>query len=100
MRRREAPLVAAVREKGRMTLPSEIRRDLDIRPGDLLLLVPRNGAVELIPADLVTRTQIWFLAKSVQKRVEEAEADVACGQVRRLTGTRALTRIASDFESW
>jgi len=100
MRRREAPLVATVREKGRLTLPSEIRRELDIRPGDLLLFVLKNGAVELIPADLVTRDQVWFLSKSVQKRVEEAESDMACSQVRRINGTRSLNRIASEFESW
>ncbi len=100
MRRREAPLVATVREKGRLTLPSEIRRDLDISPGDLLLFVPKNGAVELIPADLVTRDQIWFLSKKVQKRVEEAEADIALGKVRRTGRVRELTRIASEFEGW
>ena len=100
MRRREAPLVATVREKGRLTLPREIRRDLEIRPGDLLLFVPKNGTVELIPADLVTRDQIGFLSKSVQKRVEEAETDMTSSKVRRIKGTRSLSRIASEFESW
>jgi AbrB family looped-hinge helix DNA binding protein len=73
-----------VDKKGRATLPEEVRADLGIRSGDLLLLERTDRATwELIPASLVPRDQLWFHHPEVQRRVAAAETDLASGRSSR-----------------
>lgn len=80
--------------KGRATLPEEVRRDLGIRGGDVLLLErTRHGTYELVPASVVPNDQLWFYHPEMQARIARAEADFAAG---RYTTTRTLQE-AQDF---
>ena len=75
-------------QKGRATLPEEVREALGLRGGDLLLLERTSrGTFELVPAALVPRDQLWFHHPAMQKRVREAEADLRAG---RTTTTRTV----------
>ena len=68
-------------QKGRATLPEEVRETLGLRGGDLLLLERTSrGTFELVPAALVPRDQLWFHHPAMQKRVRKAEADVKAGR--------------------
>ena len=82
--------VVAIREKGRITLPLETRRELDLRPGDPVLVFRREGGLELVPAKLVSRDRLWFLDQSIQDRTREAEEDMACARVTRLTPPKTV----------
>ncbi len=67
-----------VDKKGRATLPEQVRSDLGVRSGDLLILErTEKGTWELVPASLVPRDQLWFHHPEMRKRLEEAEADFA-----------------------
>ena len=80
-------------QKGRATLPEEVREALGLRGGDLLLLERTDrGTFELVPAALVPRDQLWFHHPAMQRRVREAEADVAAG---RTTVTRTVEEVLS-----
>ena len=75
-------------QKGRATLPEEVRASLGLRPGDFVLLEKTDrGTYELVPAALVPRDQLWFHHPEVQRRVRKAEADVSEG---RTTVTRTV----------
>jgi AbrB family looped-hinge helix DNA binding protein len=51
----------SVDQKGRATLPEEVRASLGLRPGDFVLLEKtERGTYELVPAALVPRDQLWF----------------------------------------
>jgi AbrB family looped-hinge helix DNA binding protein len=78
----------SVDQKGRATLPEEVRASLGLRPGDFVLLEKtERGTYELLPAALVPRDQLWFHHPEVQRRVRKAEADVSEG---RTTVTRTV----------
>jgi AbrB family looped-hinge helix DNA binding protein len=69
-------------EKGRATLPEDVRRTLGLRPGDFVLLERTDrGSYELVPASLVPRDQLWFHHPEMQRRVTRAEAQVKAGRV-------------------
>ena len=78
----------SVDQKGRATLPEEVRASLGLRPGDFVLLEKtERGTYELRPAALVPRDQLWFHHPELQHRMRKAEADVSEG---RTTVTRTV----------
>ena len=73
--------------KGRATLPEDVRSELGLRAGDLVILErTRRGTYELVPAALVPADQLWFYHPAMQRRVRKAEAEIAAGRHTR-TGT-------------
>jgi AbrB family looped-hinge helix DNA binding protein len=70
-------------QKGRATLPEEVRASLGLRPGDFVLLEKtERGTYELLPAVLVPRGQLWFHHPEMQRRMRKAEADVSEGRTK------------------
>ena len=79
----------SVDQKGRATLPEDVRTSLGLKPGDFVLLEKtERGTYELVPAALVPRDQLWFRHPDMQGRIRKAEADVAAGRIK-VTGTPA-----------
>jgi AbrB family looped-hinge helix DNA binding protein len=70
--------------KGRTTLPEEVRAELGIEPGDLILLErTERGTFELVPAALVPKDQLWFHHPDMQARMAQPEKDFAEGRSTR-----------------
>lgn len=71
-------------QKGRATLPEEVRKALGVEAGDFILLERTDrGTFELVPATLVPNDQLWFHHPEIQTRVARAEADFAEGRSTR-----------------
>src|SRR5437870_12750230 len=78
-----------VDRKGGATLPEEVRSDLGVRSGDLVLLErTQRGTWELVPAHLVPRDQLWFHHPEMQARIDQAEADFSKGRASRTLSPR------------
>jgi AbrB family looped-hinge helix DNA binding protein len=85
-----------VDKKGRATLPEEVRSDLGVTSGDLVLLEKTDrGTWELLAASLVPRDQLWFHHPEMRSRVARAEADFASGRATR-TRTPGQARALLD----
>lgn len=63
----------SLREKGRITLPAEIRNALGITRGDQLEIRAENGAVVLKPIRTVTSKEIKGILGRMKVSIEEAE---------------------------
>ncbi len=64
----------AVGEKGRVTLPLEIRKALGIREGDVILIEPKGKEVVLRPKRYVSVRETWGIAAAIKKvKIEEIE---------------------------
>jgi AbrB family looped-hinge helix DNA binding protein len=86
MTKRSNPLAATVGDKGRVTLPENVRKHLGVEEGDVVLIeLTANGTVELVPAALIPREQIWFAHPEVQARVAVAHQDIAAGRTTRVS---------------
>lgn len=71
-------------QKGRTTLPEEVRAALGVEAGDFILLErTERGTFELVPATLVPNDQLWFHHPDIQARVARAESDFAEGRSTR-----------------
>ena len=93
-RERNLPMSSSVSflnvdKKGRATLPEEVRSDLGVQSGDLVLLErTQRGTWELVPAHLVPRDQLWFHHPEMQARVAQAEDDFSKGRAARTRSPR------------
>ena len=77
-------------KKGRATLPEDVRADLGVSAGDLVLLEKtERGTYELIPAALVPKDQLWFHHPKMKARVAEAESSFARGRGTRTENPEA-----------
>ena len=72
----------AVQRRNLISLPREIREQLNIREGDVLEARVEDGKLIMEPYKLVPASQAYFWSKQTQQDLREAEQDVAAGQVR------------------
>ncbi|WP_199552012.1 AbrB/MazE/SpoVT family DNA-binding domain-containing protein [Streptomyces sp. N35] len=98
-RRRRPHLVATpLRKKGVITIPQDIRDQLDLREGDQLVVAVEDGRIILTPASVVPDDQAWFWSpewQAKEREVEEALAEGERGEVHE-DGASLLRTLADD----
>lgn len=67
--------------KHQITIPQEVFEQLGLQPGDFLEVQVRDEALYLIPQKLVPRDQAWFWSKEWQEREQEADEEIAKGEL-------------------
>lgn len=80
--RRQRPHVVttAVRKKGVVTIPQEVRKQLDLREGDQVIVTVEDGRVVLIPASVVPDDQAWFWTPAWQAKEREVDDALERGE--------------------
>ena len=81
----------SVGDKGRVTLPEEMRSTLVVRKGDLLVYERTERGYEIMPAALVPADQRWFYHPEMHERIAEAERQIAAGEVTVLPRRRGAS---------
>lgn len=80
-RRRRPHLVSTpVRKKGVITIPQDIREQLDLQEGDHLVVAVEDGRIVLTPASVVPDDQAWFWSSEWQAKEREADEALARGE--------------------
>ena len=67
-------LEVEIKEKGRIIIPSKIRKALGLREGDKMKLEVAGGILQLKPAQIVTIHDIYGIAKTKVKLKEIEDA--------------------------
>jgi len=80
----------AIRSKGVVTIPEEIRRELDLQEGDHLVATIEDGRLVLIPASVIPDDQAWFWTPEWQAREAEADQEIAEGGERPVMSAEEL----------
>jgi AbrB family looped-hinge helix DNA binding protein len=89
--------VLQIRENGQITLPTSIRRQTNLKAGDLLeVSVNEDGTICLIPKVAIDRSQAYFWTKRWQDGEREAEEDISAGRVKKFDNVDDLI---NDLES-
>ena len=84
--------VLAVRARGVVALPADLRRRLHLdRPDAQVRLIEReDGRIELEPVVTVPADQAWFWTDRWQRMEREADEDIAAGRVTVVDGLDEL----------
>lgn len=73
-----------LRSKGQVTLPAEIRAQLNLHEGDdLAFSLNEQGQVVISRLEVIPPDQAWFWKEHWQKMEKEAQADIEAGRVYR-----------------
>ena len=75
-----SPKYIPVGDKGRLTLPEEVRSNLGVGKGDLLVYERTERGYEIMPAALIPADQKWFYHPEMQERIAAAERGIAAGE--------------------
>jgi len=65
-----------------VTIPRRISKALRLKKGDHMLVRLVGKRVELVPASLVPKDQLWFWTPEWQAKEREADEDIAQGRVK------------------
>jgi AbrB family looped-hinge helix DNA binding protein len=74
------PHSTALRSRGVVTIPQQVREQLNLLEGDSLLVGVEDGRIVLTPAALLPRDQTWFWTPEWQAGEREADEDIAAGR--------------------
>ncbi len=89
------PAYTKVTRHGQITLPSSVRKQLDIQEGDLVEVVVENERVVLLPKQIVDRSQAYFWATAWQAAEKAATEDIRAGRVKTF---KTVEELAKDLE--
>ena len=78
--------------KNQVTIPHRIARALKLKRGDHMLMRLVGGRVEVIPASLVPRDQLWFWTREWQKQEREVDEALARGELKVAASVDELLR--------
>lgn len=84
------PALTKVTRHGQITLPTEIRRAMDVAEGDLIEVAIEGGRMVLTPKQLVDKSQAWFWSREWQAGEREAGEDIKAGRVQRFRSAKDL----------
>ena len=76
----------------RIAIPSRIAKALRLKKGDHMLMRMVGQRVEMIPASLIPKDQLWFWTPEWQKREREADEDIAQGRVKEFASVDDLIK--------
>ena len=87
-------------QKGRTTLPQEMRKQLGITAGvQLRIEQTDNGTFELVPAVSVPQDQLFYHSPEGRARLERAEEDIRLGRVTRTHGPEEAQEFLDSLKS-
>jgi antitoxin MazE len=79
-----------------VTIPSRISRALRLKKGDHLMMRLVGSRVEMVPAALIAKDQLWFWSREWQEKEREADEDVARRNVQEFD---SVDKLIKDLKS-
>jgi antitoxin MazE len=79
-------MIAKLRDRSQLTLPSEVMKKLKLHTGDKLDITVEGDKIILKPVLIIDRTQAWFWSEKWQKKEMKADMDIKNGRVSRTVG--------------
>jgi antitoxin MazE len=94
MAKTKAAIEASVRlgSKHQVTIPHRISKALKLKKGDHMLVRLVGERVELVPASLIPKDQLWFWTPEWQEKEREADKDIAEGRVKEFSSVEELLK--------
>lgn len=75
-------MLAKVRDRNIVTIPSEIIKAAGIKPGDdVEIIMEADGSIRLVPVLVIPKDQAWFYSEHWQKGMAEASKEVSSGKI-------------------
>jgi antitoxin MazE len=83
-------MLVELKQKSQVTIPSELVKKMNLRPGDKLEVVEQEGRLIITPVVVIPRDQIWFYTKEWQQGEALVDKDIKEGKVRTVSSKAEL----------
>lgn len=83
-------MLVEFKQKSQVTIPSELVKKMNLRPGDKLEVVEQDGRLIITPVVVIPRDQMWFYTKEWQKGEARVNEDMKKGRVKTATSKAEL----------
>lgn len=70
-----------VRSKHSVTIPEEVRRQVDLKIGDRVEVTADDGRIIIRPVIEIPREQAWYWMEGWQVKERQADEDIAAGRI-------------------
>ncbi|MBU7006463.1 AbrB/MazE/SpoVT family DNA-binding domain-containing protein [Phosphitispora fastidiosa] len=75
-------MLVELKQKSQVTIPSELVKKMNLRPGDKLEVIEQDGRLIITPVVIIHRDQVWFYSKEWQQGEVRVNEDIKEGKVR------------------
>lgn len=76
------PAISKIQRSFQVTIPTELRKKLDLKVGDIVLIEDHEDGILLKPQSLIDRSQAWFWSKEWQEEEKKIDKDFGKGDVK------------------
>lgn len=91
------PEKSTVKKRGQITIPKNLREELDLHEDDQLEVSVENGKLVMQPVITIAKDQSWFWSPEWQKGEREAEENISNNEVKTFNNAEdAISFLRSD----
>ena len=73
--------IGKIQRSFQVTIPTELRKKLNLKVGDIVLIEGYEDGILLKPQSLIDRSQAWFWSKEWQEEEKKIDKDFEKGDV-------------------
>jgi AbrB family looped-hinge helix DNA binding protein len=85
-----------IQKKNQLTLPSDVRKQLNLKEYDILSIEVKDNKIILTPQKVVDREQEWFWTERWQEGEKKAEEDLKTGRYKEFNNIDDLIKDLND----
>ena len=85
-------VIGRIARNGHLTIPSKIRKILNIEDGDIVRFSIEDNKIIIAPGIIVDRDQAYFFSERCQKEVRESEKEFKKGKYSSFTSVKDLKK--------
>ena len=74
-------MLVEFKQKSQVTIPSELVKKLQLKPGDKLEIEEKDGCLIIIPVTVIPRAQMWFYSQEWQADEQRVEEKIREGRI-------------------
>lgn len=90
--RKMLEVIGRIARNGHLTIPSKIRKILNIEDGDIVRFTVEDNKIVITPGVIVDKDQAYFFSERCQKEVRESEKEFKEGKYSSYTSVKDLKK--------
>ncbi|MBF7084423.1 AbrB/MazE/SpoVT family DNA-binding domain-containing protein [Desulfallas sp. Bu1-1] len=83
-------MLVELKQKSQVTIPSELVKKMNLRPGDKLEIEEKDGRIIITPVVVIPRDQMWFYSKEWQQGEARVDKDIKEGKIKTASSKEEL----------
>jgi len=88
--------IGRIARNGHLTIPSKIRKVLNIEDGDIVRFTVEENKIVIAPGVIVDKDQAYFFSEKCQREISESEKEFKKGKYSSYTSVKDLKKAVNN----